>query len=316
MACPHCKVDGMISNDSCRTWGRLGASARGLFGGYKFQHTVSSRTTAKSGNVTFESGGGSLASGGTGAYLLGEYRFPNSSSVSAVKFDTVGGVEFRSRWDKLLDTAGLSWSNRLTVGSEGACGDISVQDLEYQTKQVAFGLGLQSANPLTSKQRKAVVEATSSVNVGDTGLTIAGQTKLDAGEARLLDFNVGAEYASGPITTTLKTTKSMTGLTAAYFHKLWSDVDAGIEADFKRTGVDTVSTGVEYRLYRETTVKGKVNSLGTVSTAVEHRLADPRLKFGLSTSFDLSGPDRLVANKFGLSMTFGDGSAPAFGGVC
>jgi len=313
MACPHCKVDDLIGgSDSCRTWGRLGASARGLFGGYRFQHQVSSKTIVRNGNVTFESGAGSLPTGATSGFLQGEYRFPSTASAASLKFDTVNGLECRSRWDKVLNTAGLSWNNKLTVGSEGSCGDVSVQDFEFQNKQLAIGLGVQSPNPLTSAGAgHTVVEATGSVIVGETGLVLAGQSKFNAVAQSLVDFNIGTEFTTGPVTATVKTTRSMTGLTTSYFHKLWSEVDVAAEADLKREGLESASFGTEYRLDRETTLKAKMSTLGTVSTSVEHRLADPRLKLGLCTSFDATGREQLVANKFGFSLTYGDFS-PSF----
>jgi len=64
--------------------------------------------------------------------------------------------------------------------------------------------------------------------------------------------------------------------------------------------------GLEHQLDFDTGVKAYVQvPNGTVSAAIEHRLSNPKLQFGVAASFNaLHQP--FQAEKFGLTLTFGD----------
>jgi len=91
-------------------------------------------------------------------------------------------------------------------------------------------------------------------------------------------------------------------ITASYFQKVSNDLQVGATVDFGKNRVLTI--GDEYQLDADTTLKAKANTQGVVSAVVEHRLANPKLQFGVAASFNaLNG---VVADQFGLSVTFGD----------
>jgi hypothetical protein len=59
------------------------------------------------------------------------------------------------------------------------------------------------------------------------------------------------------------------------------------------------------QLDAKTSVKAKLDSTGTLSGVIEHKLADPRVKFNIAAEFDATSAD-LAAKKFGLGLVFGD----------
>jgi len=276
---------------------------KALFGGYRFQHSATTRNITKNG-LAFESGLQQQQDGKVSGYSQGEYKHPKGHTA-ALKLDAVGGAEVRTKYEHVLDFNGLSWSSRMTLGNQ-SCGDIAAEDLDYQTQDFTVGLGFRSNNFLTSKLAAPTFECTGAFNIGTTGLTVAAQAKLQADKQQLTDYNIGAEYSNDAGTATIKSLKKFAAFTTSYFHRVTPDIDAGVSIDTVGMSPHMFTAGAEYRLDRETGVKAKIDSLYTVSTAVEHRLTNPRLKFGISTAFDATGPDRFIANKFGLSLSFGD----------
>jgi len=157
----------------------------------------------------------------------------------------------------------------------------------------------------------AVVEATAAI--GLEGLSVGGQISFDVSAAsqKASDFNVGAEYTRDNATITLITEKKGDVVRGLYHHQVNRDYQVGAQFDFapraedaKRQRVFTV--GTEYQLDVDTTVKAKADTTGVIQTVIQHNLQNPSLQLSMAASFNRKSADCLSAEKFGLSLTFGD----------
>jgi len=148
--------------------------------------------------------------------------------------------------------------------------------------------------------------------VGFDGFSVGGQARYDTATADLEDYNAGAEYTHDDFTVTLVTTDRADKLVGSYFHKmknrggLKSSVGGRFEYDLTKQANNRVLTiGAEHEIDSATTAKGKIDSNGSISALVEHRLGNPSLK--LSFAAQWSGKNKTTTpEKFGVGMAFGD----------
>jgi len=144
------------------------------------------------------------------------------------------------------------------------------------------------------------------------GVSLGAQVHMDFSKgAEVLDFNAGAEYVKGAYTASVFTEKNMETLNVAYLNKLGggkTSFGALVKYDLTKgcCGTPTASVGTEHAMDANTTLKAKVDfPTGVAATAIEHRLANPKLQFGVAAQFNLKNSP-LTAEKLGLTFTFGD----------
>jgi len=93
-----------------------------------------------------------------------------------------------------------------------------------------------------------------------------------------------------------------------FFHNINRDTSVGAKLSYEFSGKHSrsLSLGLEHQLNSDTGVKAYLAvPSGTVSTAIEYRLANPKLKLGVAASFNaLHQP--LQADQLGITLTFGD----------
>jgi hypothetical protein len=145
--------------------------------------------------------------------------------------------------------------------------------------------------------------------IGFDGLSVGGEFKMDANRmSDLEDYNVGAQYEQPDFTATLKTADKGEALTGSAHIKASDDHQIGFSFTKKLDGSDedSFAVGTEYKLDASNNFKAKADTKGTVAGVFQHRLTNPRLLFGLSSSWDASNPRSVAAKDFGVSFTFGD----------
>jgi len=267
-------------------WGKLGTNVKDLFTKkYTFKNQVISKHNSKNG-VTLESGG--VYTNQLSGYVKATQKTKDLGTAE-VNIDTTGKADGKVKFDAL--------SKGLVLTLSGDAKPSAKVNVDYSQEYFAGSVSLDTA----VKNLQTKVEGTAVV--GLEGLSFGGQARFDvSGDNELEDYNAAVEYTQDDFTATVQSSDKAEKITASYFQKVSSDLQVGATVEFGKSRVLTI--GDEYQLDADTTLKAKANTQGVVSAVVEHRLANPKLQFGVAASFNaLNG---VVADQFGLSVTFGD----------
>jgi len=267
-------------------WGKLGTNVKDLFTKkYTFKNQVISKHNSKNG-VTLESGG--VYTNQLSGYVKATQKTKDLGTAE-VNIDTTGKADGKVKFDAL--------SKGLVLTLSGDAKTSAKVNVDYSQEYFAGSVSLDTA----VKNLQTKVEGTAVV--GLEGLSFGGQARFDvSGDNELEDYNAAVEYTQDDFTATVQSSDKAEKITASYFQKVSSDLQVGATVEFGKSRVLTI--GDEYQLDADTTLKAKANTQGVVSAVVEHRLANPKLQFGVAASFNaLNG---VVADQFGLSVTFGD----------
>lgn len=269
-------------------WGKLGQNVKDLFTKkYTFKNQLTLKHTAKNG-VTLESG--AVYVNQLNGYVKATQK-SKELGTAEVNIETSGKADGKVKFDQLAKGLVLTLS-----GNEKPSAKVNV---DYSQEYFAGSASVDTA--IKSLQTK--VEGTAVV--GFEGLSFGGQAKFDvSGDNELEDFNAAVEYTQDDFTATVQSAEKTEKITASYFQKVSPELQVGASVDFGKERVLTI--GDEYQLDADTTLKGKANTRGVVSAVVEHRLANPKLQFGVAASFNVLKEAPTVAGDFGLSVTFGD----------
>jgi len=210
--------------------------------------------------------------------------------TAEVNIDTTGKADGKVKFDAL--------SKGLVLTLSGDAKPSAKVNVDYSQEYFAGSVSLDTA----VKNLQTKVEGTAVV--GMEGLSFGGQARFDVSrENEVEDYNAAVEYTQDDFTATVQSSDKAEKITASYFQKVSNDLQVGASVDFGKGG-RVLTIGDEYQLDADTTLKAKANTQGVVSAVVEHRLANPKLQFGVAASFNaLNG---VVADQFGLSVTFGD----------
>jgi len=277
-------------------FGKIGQSVKDLFKKkYEYDHTVKTINKAKNG-WTLESGAKSADN--VKGFIKGKYADP-AWGESEVEVNTCAKSENKAtlKLKKLADGVTVTLGSTCKDGSSDLSADIQYEQ-EYFAEQTVLKTDIFNKHTLDL-----------SATVGFDGLAVGGQVKLDLSKgADVTDTNVGAQYTNSDFTLSLYTEKNCDLINGGYFQKINRDTQVGALIKYDTTGKSarSVTIGTEHQLDFDTTIKASAElPTGVVSTAIEHRLSNPKLQFGVAAQFKaLERP--LVASKFGLSLTFGD----------
>jgi len=148
-----------------------------------------------------------------------------------------------------------------------------------------------------------------SLSVGTMGISVGGMVSVDASNgADVTEVNAGVEYEQDDYIASIYTEANQSRVTAAYFQRLTPShvLAATFSQDVQTRSDRRLSVGNEYRIDTNTTVKSRVEiPTGDVSTHVEHRLSNPLMLLGISSSFNLKS-QKIAADKVGVSFSFGE----------
>jgi hypothetical protein len=263
---------------------KFGKSVKDLFGKkYDFGYEVSTKHKASSA-VTVEAGGA-----GNGGAIAGKAKltYKNGDFGSVEVNVKTGGADKNQTAKVTLDKL----SDGLEVVVSGDARPAGNVEVSYSQDFFAANAKVDSNSSLSA-----------AASIGSDGLSVGAEAKASS-SGSVSDYNVGCQYAQPDFTLTLKTANSGEDISASFFQKLSSATSVG--ALFNAAPANKLTFGLEHSYDASTTLKSKVNSAGVLGAAVEHRLDNGPL-LGLAGSFNLLGKDPFAAQKFGLSVKFGD----------
>jgi len=262
---------------------------------FEYNSKVSTRNNVTS-DVSIESTASLSEKGSYQGNVKSTYKNKDFGEVE-VEANTDGTLTGQLKYTKLVDNLNLTLS-----GTERPSGKLLA---EYQQEHFSVSGQVEHNQETTKLEGTAVV--------GFEGFSVGGQARYDTATSDLEDYNAGAEYSHDDFTASLVTTDRADKLVASYFHKiknrtagLKTYVGGRFEYDLTKQANNRVLTvGAEHEVDRSTTVKGKYDSSGTLSAAIEHRLDNPSLKLNFASQW--SGKNKTTTpEKFGFGVTFGD----------
>jgi len=247
------------------------------------------KTLADGGQLTFESTVN--FNDKTGAYN-GSLKASQRSveyGIGEAELDTTGKAKASFEFTRLF--------KGLIVKLTGTEKPNAQLDADYRQENVAVSASL-VASP------KPSVVLTDSIVVGVDGVSVGANVVYDATNQQVVDYNAGVEYEQPSFVATVKTADRSESVLASYFHKLDTQLAVGGRLGYNLTSGDrTLHLGSTYAFDANTVVKTKFNTDGVVEAAIEQRLANPSLLYGLSTKFDVSAKST-TPQEFGLSLQF------------
>lgn len=259
---------------------------------FDFNREVKVKTSTSAG-VVFESTGRSTSKGNDFSGLVKTtYKRPDFGTFE-LELDTDGKAKYSAENDQLKKGVVVKIS-----GDQDPTGTL---DASYRQEHFALSGVAQVSRNVTTAEVTGVI--------GVDGLSVGGQCKYDVNAQAVSDYNTGSEYSQPDFTVTVKTADSADKLAISYIHNISPDVAVGGQFEYRVSSVSALSsllTAVgSYNVDRDTVVKGKFNSQGIVTGALEQRLFNPKLKYGLTTEFNARHHSALP-ERVGVSVTFGE----------
>jgi len=110
--------------------------------------------------------------------------------------------------------------------------------------------------------------------IGKKGIAVGVETELDLSSFEFNQLNTSASYTSGKVTLTGFTRSKFDAIGGSFFQKVNDNASVAAEVSYKLSGNDSAafSLGGAYKLDKDTSVKGKVNSDGVVSLSYAQML--------------------------------------------
>jgi len=279
--------------------------------------TVSKRST-RSGPLSIESGARlNSCSGASSGFVNFQLTCPNGNETKVdISTDSARKYSFDS---KLVHfTPGLAVKLASSNDVEGFKGvPASVVGFEYSK----IGCSTSAAATISSDSKDFRFDG--SIAVARDGLSIGGSIQADLGKSSLTDYNVGAEYSSqsGDFAASAFTDRQLKFLNVGYHQKVNSAHSVGALFRFDLAGEGctgasacpssskqdrTLQLGHDYQIDSNTAIKNKILlPCGDVSTAIEHRLANPRILLGIAAQFNAKS-NTFNADKMGIHVTVGE----------
>jgi hypothetical protein len=291
---------------------KYGKSSKDLFKKkYEYDHTIKTINKSSRKGVSIESGATFVENGaGIRGFIKSKYSaFPVNSLLSGAEFEgelnTDAAVESKAniKFNNLAKGLTVNLLTSSKPSDKAFKKPIGSVELEYSTDYIA--------TTGTIKSDLDVHRGDASISIGYDNISIGGNVVVDISRGSdIIEHNIGGEYIGDDFVASVYTEKNSTSLVASYFQRLSRDNSNILGAQFKYelNGRQdrSLSIGSEYKLDLDTTIKGKIDlPSGDIATVIEHRLANPRLLFGLAAQFNAKA-QRFQADKLGVSITFGD----------
>jgi len=278
---------------------KLGQAAKDLFDKkYDYKNLVQLKNKTKLG-LTFTSGA-DITNKGVGGLVKLKYKKDTFGEAEG-ELHTGGVGKAVIKAKKLYP--GLAVTLTEEAKPKAHPNDPSVKvGADYQREFVS---GQLSAETSFWKHSQVVAAAV----IGYDGLSVGFEAKADPHRlTEVEDYNVGAEYAQPDFTATVKTADKGETLAGTAHLKASDDHQVAFTYTKKLDGSDddSFAVGTEYKVDATTNFKVKADTKGVLATLVQHRLANPRLLFGLTSSFDVTNPRSVASKDVGVSLTFGD----------
>jgi voltage-dependent anion channel protein 2 len=265
---------------------------------YDYKNQISTKNNVQGGDVTLES-----------TLVLGEGKEKGSSDFSGTVKATYKNKDFGQFDGEIATKGALSGELKATKLHDGLT--VSLKATEKPTGKVTVEYRQESvATTLSAEVQTATTLVEGTLVAGVDGFSVGGQGVYNSGKADVDDYNFAGEYTQPDYTLTVKTSQKAENVSGSYWHripssrgKLSTQVGGQLAWDLQTNG-RVFTLGTEHDVDETTSVKGKIDSTGIVSGVVEHRLANPAMKVGLSSQWN--GKNKFTSDKFGVALSFGD----------
>ncbi|KAJ3002372.1 Mitochondrial porin [Thoreauomyces humboldtii] len=139
--------------------------------------------------------------------------------------------------------------------------------------------------------------------VGNDGFLAGGEVAYDVSDARVTKYNLAFGYLAPEYAVALHATNALSTFSAAYFHRVNRDVEAGAKATWIKSIDNTVhvEVGTKYTLDNAAFVKAKVDNRGQLGLGYTQILRKG-IKLSVGGLFDTTRFSENV-HKVGLALT-------------
>jgi voltage-dependent anion channel protein 2 len=140
--------------------------------------------------------------------------------------------------------------------------------------------------------------------VGQDGFLAGASAGYDVQKAAITGYSAAIGYVAPQYTASVTATNNLSVFSAAYYHKVNSQVEAGSKATWDSKAGSSVGLEVaaKYRLDTLSFAKAKINDRGIAAVAY-NVLLRPGVQFGIGASFDTQKLNE-ANHKIGTSLTF------------
>lgn len=140
--------------------------------------------------------------------------------------------------------------------------------------------------------------------IGQDGFLAGASAGYDVQKAAITGYSAAIGYAQPQYTASITATNNLSVFSAAYYHKVNSQVEAGSKATWDSKAGSSVGLEVaaKYRLDTLSFAKAKINDRGVAAVAY-NVLLRPGVTLGIGASFDTQKLDQ-ANHKIGTSLTF------------
>eukprot|EP00158_Paraphelidium_tribonemae_P000999 Partr_v1_DN23824_c0_g1_i1_m63900 putative voltage-dependent anion channel len=145
----------------------------------------------------------------------------------------------------------------------------------------------------------------SDLSVGAEGFVAGGEVAYNVQQAQVTKYGAALGYSRADYAVTLSSMSNFSKFSAAYFHRVSPELEAGAKAIFDKKGTTppvVIEVGTKYALDSDAFVKAKISNTGIFGLGYT-QLVKPGVKVSLGGSFDTT---RLSDNvhKMGMSLNF------------
>jgi hypothetical protein len=143
---------------------------------------------------------------------------------------------------------------------------------------------------------------------GSDGFSVGGVINLNPqGENKVGDYDAGFRYAQDNFNFNVQTAKRGQRVNAGYFHRISNIHQFGLYGTLDRSSnARTLTLLNDYDLDSNTCTRVSLDTTGVARVALQHSLADPRVRINVAQQLDFKGGSKFTASNFGLGLTFGD----------
>jgi len=140
--------------------------------------------------------------------------------------------------------------------------------------------------------------------IGQDGFLVGASGGYDVQKAAITSYSAAIGYAAPEYTATITAANNLSVFSAAYYHKVNAQVEAGAKAtwDSKSSNAVGLEVASKYRLDPISFAKLKINDRGVAAVAY-NVLLRPGVTLGIGASFDTQKLDQ-ATHKIGTSFTF------------
>ncbi|RHZ57044.1 hypothetical protein Glove_395g9 [Diversispora epigaea] len=253
---------------------------------------LESKSTAPNGVSFTLLGQKDLKSGGINGEFKSKYSYPKKGFTFTGSWTTYNNLNAQVELDNNLAKGlklDLTSSLSLSRGSRNVKGGVIFKQPGFHTKLYVDVL----KGP----------EFQGDVVIGHEGFLIGGEAVYDVSDGKVTRYGVSTGFTAPEYNITLKATNSMATYELLYYHRVHSDIEAGVKAKWDTTLNDNsvnMEIGTKYFLDRNTFIKAKIDNFGRLGLGYTQALR-PGVKISIGGSFETS---KLSENVHRVGVSF------------